>query len=117
VILGIAARAQARERALVDDAAAAHDRNSVAEIFDLDEQVTGQHDGDALARKPSDQVAHVAHPGRIEAGRGLIEQQQLRFSQQGGGNAQALAHAVRVAPDAITCAVGELNGRQRRVDA
>ena len=51
--------------------------------------------------EPLHELAHVAHAGRVEAGRRLVEQQQLRLAQQRRGDAEPLAHAVRVAADAI----------------
>ena len=40
-----------------------------------------------------DHVAHVEHPGRVEAVHGLVEDEQLRIAEQAGGDAEALAHA------------------------
>ena len=54
-----------------------------------------------FAGETADQQAHVAHPARVEAGRGLVEDQQARAAQQRRGDAEALAHAVRVAADAV----------------
>ena len=66
--------------------------------------------------EPRDERAHVAHAGRIQAGRGLVEQQQPRIAQQRRGDAETLAHAVRVAADAVALAVGQLDDVQRLVD-
>ena len=54
-------------------------------------------------------VAHVAHPGRVEPGRRLVEQQQLRLAQQRRRDPEPLPHAVRVAADAILRAVAQLD--------
>jgi hypothetical protein len=35
--------------------------------------MAGQKDGDAFAREPAHERAHVAHTGRIEPGRRLVE--------------------------------------------
>ena len=48
-------------------------------------------------------------PGRVEAGRRLVEQQQPRVAQQRRGDAEPLAHAVRVAADLVA-----LRGRSAR---
>ena len=108
---------QLGERALVDDAAGADDRDAVAQLLDLGHQVAGEQHGDALVGEPPDQRAHVAHAGRVEAGRRLVEQQQPRVAQQRAGDAEPLAHAVRVAADPVLGAVGEVDGVERRVDA
>ena len=54
-----------------------------------------------FAGEAADQLAHVAHPRRVEAGRGLVEDQQARAAQQRRGDPQALAHPVRVAADPV----------------
>ena len=54
-----------------------------------------------LSASDADQRAHVAHARRVEPGRRLVEQQQPRLADQRAGDAEALAHAVRVAADAI----------------
>ena len=55
-------------------------------------------------------------PGRVQAGRRLVEQQQLRVAQQRAGDPQPLAHAVRVAADLVARPVGEVDGVQRSID-
>ena len=76
-----------------------------------------EDDRHALVGEAADEHAHVAHPGRVEAGRRLVEQQQLRVAQQRGGDAEPLAHAVRVAADPVAGAIGELDRLQRLVDS
>ena len=105
------------ERALVGDPARADDRDAVAELLDLGEQVARQQNGDALAGEVADEPAHVAHPGRVEPGRRLVEQQQARPAQKRGGDAEPLAHPVRVAADPVAGAVGELDDLEHLVDA
>ena len=56
-------------------------------------------------------------PGRVEAGGGLVEDQQPRPAQQRGGDAQALAHPVRVAADLVLGARRELDDVEHLVDA
>ena len=70
-----------------------------------------------LVGEPADERAHVPHAGRIEAGRRLVEQQQARRAQQRPGDAEALAHAVRVAADLVLRAVGEVDGVEHLADA
>ena len=72
------AREQLVETALVDDRAAADDRDAVTELLDLGEDVAREQDRDPLAGQPLHELAHVAHAGRVEPGGRLVEQQQLR---------------------------------------
>ncbi len=53
---------------------------------------------------------------RVEPGGGLVEQQQPRAAQQRRGDAEPLAHAVRVAADAVAGPVGEIDDVERLVD-
>ena len=55
-------------------------------------------------------------PAGIQAGRGLVEDQQARTAQQRGGDAQALAHAVGVAADAVPARGRQLDGLQHLAD-
>ena len=57
---------------------AANDRDPVAELLDLDQQVAREQDRDPSPARSRISVAHVAHPRRVEAGRRLVEQQQAR---------------------------------------
>ena len=69
------------------------------------------------AGEPADQVAHVADARRVEAGLRLVEDEQARVADQGRGDAEPLAHAVRVAADAMAGAIRQLDRLERRVDA
>ena len=104
------------DRALIDDLPRAHDPDPVADLLDLGHQVAGEQYGHPLPRQPANQQAHVAHAPRVKPGGGFVEQQQLGLAQQRRGDPKALAHAVRVAADAIPGAVGELDGVQGGVD-
>ena len=105
-VAGAALAAQVGERALVDDAPGVDDRDAVAQFLHLRELVAGEQHRDAFVGEAADQQAHVAHPGRIEAGRRLVEDQQARAAQQRGGDPEPLAHPVRVAADAMCSARG-----------
>jgi hypothetical protein len=66
--------------------------------------------------EPPDQRAHVPHAGGVEAGGGLVEQQEPRRAQQRPGDAEALTHPVRVAADLVLGAVGEVDCVERLAD-
>src|SRR3954462_9544619 len=99
----VAARAleQLVEPALVDDPPRADDRDAVTELLHLGEDVAREEDRDPLAREPFGGRARVATAGGARAGRRLAEQEQLGVAQQRRGYAEPLAHAVRVAADAV----------------
>jgi hypothetical protein len=78
--------------------------------------MAGQQHGHPLPGQAADEQAHVAHAGRIQAGGRLVEEQQLRVAQQRGGDAQPLAHPVRVATHLVALAAGQLHHLQRIVD-
>ena len=80
------------------------------------EQVAGEQDRDPLAGEAAHEVAHVAHPGRVEPGRRLVEQEQPRLAQQRGGDPEPLAHAVRVAADPVLRPVAQLDELEHLVD-
>ena len=67
--------------------------------------------------EPLHELAHVAHPGRVEPGRRLVEQQELRVAQQRRRDAEPLAHPVRVAADAVLAAIAQLDHVEHLVDA
>ncbi len=67
--------------------------------------------------KPLHELAHVAHACRVEAGRGLVEQQQLRVAQKRSGDAEPLPHPVRVAADAVLAAIAQLDDVEHLLDA
>ena len=62
--------------ALGQQLAAVDDRDAVADLLDLAEQVGVQQHGDAAAAQLDEQVADDPPPDRVERARGLVEQQQ-----------------------------------------
>ena len=76
-----------------------------------------QQDRDPFAGQAADEVAHVAHAGRVETRRRLVEEEQPRLAQERGRDPEPLAHPVRVAADAMLRAVGQLDQLEYRVDA
>jgi hypothetical protein len=116
-VAGAPLAAQVREGALVDDPSGVDDRHAVAQILHLRELVTGEQHRDPVVGEAADQQAHVAHAGRIEPRRGLVEDQQARAAQQGGRDPQALAHPVGVAADPVSRPRSELDDRKDLIDA
>ena len=81
---------------LADDLAPVDDGHRVTGPLDLVEEMGREHDGATLGHEGQDHVAHVLHPGRVEAVHGLVEDEQLGVTEEAGGHAEALAHAHRV---------------------
>ena len=84
------------ERALVDD------EQPVAHLLELAEEV-GRHEHGAVARRPISPISSRISlmPDRVEAVGRLVEHQQLRVAEQGGGDAEPLLHAERVLAEAV----------------
>ena len=80
------------------DLAVADQDHLVGDLLDLVEQVAGQADGATAVGVPLEQSAHPADAGRVEAVRGLVEDQHGRVAEQCVGDAETLLHAERVVP-------------------
>jgi hypothetical protein len=78
--------------------------------------VTRQQHGDSLACEPAHEIAHVAHPGRVETGGRLVEQEQARPAQERRRDAQPLTHTVRVAADLVSRTVLQVDELEHVVD-
>ncbi len=78
---------QARERAVREQASLADDDDALGQRLDIVHVVRRQHHGYALlAVEPAHEVAHGELRGRIESDGRLVEEQDCRLVQQGGGN-------------------------------
>ena len=98
---------QLRRRAQADQVAVAQDGQAVA-FFGLFHQVRGHDDGDALLVAQNLQVLpEVAARAGIEAGGGLIEQQNLGTMEQSLGQFETALHAAGEGFGAVLGAIGE----------
>ena len=89
-------RADVDWRPLGDDLAVVEDGHPVADAHDHPHVVLDEQDGQAeLGAQAPDEVGHLAGLARVHAGRGLIEQQQLRARAEGTGDLEAALIAVR----------------------
>ena len=79
----------AQQPAPIDDA----DRG--AQLAQLREDVAADQDRLAHVAQRAQDLAHLHPRPRVEAGGGLVEDQQLRVVDQRVGQAQSLAHAAR----------------------
>jgi hypothetical protein len=83
-------------RALGDDPALPDHHDVVGDDLDLGQQVGGEQHGPPVVGVVAEQVAHPADAGRVEPVGGLVQDQHRRVADQGGRDAEALAHAERV---------------------
>ena len=73
----------------------------VGQALGLDQQVGAHHDGAALGGHLPDEVEHGVRRLGVEAGGGLVEQQQLGVVQHRAGQREAGLHAGGVAADLL----------------
>ncbi len=84
------------------------DHDVVGDDLDLVQEMGGEQDGAALVGEAAEQVTHPSDPGRVQPVGRLIEDQDLRVAEQGGGDAEPLTHPERVVADAtVGLALGE----------
>ena len=110
-------RDQLARRALGDDLRLVHHDEPVAELLGFVHVVRGEHLRHALLLEPVEAIPeHVARL-RVEAGRRLVEQEQLGVVHQRAGDRQPALHAarerldLRLAPLVQLDEVEELFGR------
>ena len=102
-------RDQLARRALGDDAAAVHDHEPVAELLGLVHVVRREHEGHALALQPVEALPQEVARLRVEAGGGLVEQQQLGLVDERARDREPALHAARQRVDEVVAPVGELH--------
>ena len=73
---------QVLDRAHGLDAAVVKDRDAVADVFHVREQVRRKEDGLAAAGEGDDEVLDLAAAQRVEAGRRLVEDDEVRIVDQ-----------------------------------
>ncbi len=81
---------QGARRVEGDDAARVHDRRAIAQLLRLLEVVRGDHDRAALGRDRADHVPQVASRLRVEAGRRLVEEDDLGLVHEREGDREPL---------------------------
>jgi hypothetical protein len=90
------ARAEVGGGAHGSQLARADDRHAVTDALGGVEQMGGQEDRAALRGQCRHRLTHLARAARIEAVGGLVQDQYPGFVDEGGGQGQPLAHALRV---------------------
>jgi hypothetical protein len=111
------ARLQLAGRALRDDLAVRDHGDPVAEGVRLEHVVRGQEHGLPGGRQRGDRRAQLARADRIDADRGLVEEDDGWVVQEAARDVQPLAHAARVALDALLLAALQADELEQLVDA
>ena len=99
-------------RTLGHDLGLVHDDQPVAQLLGLVHVVRGEHERHALLLEPVQAVPEQVARLRVEAGRRLVEQQQVGLVDQRAGDRQPPLHAARQRVDDGPCA-GRSAGRSR----
>ncbi len=98
-----------------DDLPVVDDGHAVREEVGLLHIVRGQKDGPPLALELQDELAEVPRGLRVEAGRGLIEDEHLRVVQEGAGEGDAPLHAGGIFLDRLVGPLGQLEPLEETV--
>ena len=101
--------------ALEQHAALVQDRHARAQVGDVLDDV-GREDHDHLLADLGQQVVEAVALAGVEAGGGLVHDQQLRIADQGLGDAEALAHAAREARQRLPAHVVEVAAPEHGLD-
>ena len=108
---------QLARAALGDDQALVHDDQPVAELLGLVHVVGGDHQRDAGLLEPEQLVPQHVAGLRVEAGGGLVEQQQVGAVDQAAGDREPALHAAGEVLDPGLRLVGERDELEQLVDA
>ena len=85
---------QAGDRRFADHLPLVDDRDAIADLLHLAEQMAGEEDGlAAIGGQTADQLAHFLDAGDVEAVHRLVQDHDFRIVEQSGGDAEPLAHA------------------------
>jgi hypothetical protein len=78
--------------------------------------VAGDHDGHAGVRQCADACPELAASQRIDAGGGLVQEQNVRAVQQRGGERQPLLQAERQIAGDAGGGLRQVEAGERRID-
>jgi len=99
-----------------DEPALVHHHRAGADLFHLGEHVAREEHGRTRFRDPVHQPADLAHLLRVEPVGRLVEDQDLGPTQQHAGEAETLAHALRVGLDLAVDGGAEVGDGERGLD-
>ena len=99
-------------RALGDDLAVVDDRDAVGQLVGLLQVLGAEQDRRAARHQRADDVPHLVARARVEPGRGLVEEHQLRRDHDARGDVQPPASAREVL-DELARRLGEAEGLEQ----
>jgi hypothetical protein len=86
-----------------------HDHEAVAQLLGLVHVVRGEDEGDAALLEAEETIPDDVPRLRVEAGRGLVEDEDLGLVDEAAGDREAPLHAARQRVDHVVGALGELH--------
>ena len=107
---------QGGRRALGDDPSTVHHDEPVAQLLGLVHVVRGEYERHAALLEPVEAVPQDVPGLRVEAGGGLVQQQDLGVVDQRAGDRQPALHAAGQRFDLRLRAVGELGELEQLLD-
>ena len=99
--------------AVGDDAAPVEHGDPAGELVGLLQVLRGQEDRDALGDQIADELPHDVAAARVQAGGGLVEEDQPRPSHQGHRDIEAALHAAGVGSRGLPRRLGEVEPIQQ----
>src|SRR3989442_1658130 len=85
------------------------ERDVLADLLDLDEQVGGHENRAALAFQRLDYIADFGHASRVQARCGLVEDEEFRLVEERLRDCDALFHPLRELLDSVVRPVVQLD--------
>ena len=104
-------------RALGHDLRLVHDDEAVAQLLGLVHVVGRQDERHAALLEPVEAVPQQVPRLRVEAGRRLVEEQQVGLVDEAAGDRQAALHAARHVLDLVAGPLGQLGEVEQLVGA
>src|SRR5438477_2585572 len=100
----------------LDDAALVDDRDAIADLFDLGQQMRVEEHRRATCLQRPDDLTHVVAADRVEGARRLVEEDERGVAEERDAEAEPLLHALRVAGDAVVGAIREADDAEGVLD-
>ena len=105
------------DSAVGNAASMSEDGDPITRRFDLGEDVARDEHGPPFVSQPTQQMTDLPHPGRVQAVRRFVEDQELRILEDRRSERQPLLHAERVTPDQVVGTICETDDVEDVVDA
>src|SRR5439155_13866007 len=97
------------DRAVNQELSMVQECDVVADLLDFAEEVGAHEDRAALAFQRLDYIADFGHASRVQARRGLVEDEELRLVEERLRDGDALLHPLRELLDPVVRLLGQLD--------